>query len=105
MSDYLASADYADFRVGHETTLAGEHAWWRNIIQADLDRIHTAVAAHRATYQRLGYSTDLETSADGTSIDLRVRHKHPDKVTTADLEILKGSIAATVIVAGWGGGR
>ena len=100
LADYLNHEDYSDFRTGQETTLEGERAWWRNIIPADVDRIKAEVELHIDAYERLGYK--VESSFEDDSIELYVKHKRR-QVTTADLEILKGAVAATRVKAGWGG--
>jgi hypothetical protein len=101
LTEYLAE-DYADFRTGQETTLEGERAWWRNILPADRDRIAQEVMLHADAYRRLGYQVQLEIGANQQRIEIHVRHRDR-KVTTADIEILKGAMAATRVKAGWGG--
>jgi len=102
LADYLDAEDYSDFRTGQETTLEGERAWWRNIIEADFQRITAEIRLHADAYERLGYKVELLIDQGHKSITLHVKHKSR-RVNTADLEILKGAMAATRVKSGWGG--
>lgn len=102
MADQLGN-DYEDFETGHSTSLQGGHVWWRNIISRDRARIINDVHKHAEAYQRRGYAIELQVSSNRSNADLRVRFPDDAEVTEADIEILKGAMAATEVKAGWGG--
>lgn len=103
-NEYLDPGVYGQFSIQTSVSIEGGLVTWTSMVPSDRERIIATVREHAETYRKLGYGVVLEISPDSADMDLRIRFKNQAHVRPADIEILKGSMAATEVKAGWGGG-
>jgi len=101
--DTLAYADYGKFHVGSVASLEGGRVWWHGIIPQDRERIMREIHLHAAAYQKRGYGVEMRIDPEETHAEIEVKFPKSWRVTKADIELLKGELAASEVTAGWGG--
>jgi hypothetical protein len=98
-------ADYAAYD-GQETSLEGEHAWWRNISQipgTTYDIVHAAIAEYVDAWRALHWTVKKDVTMGGECVDLLVNPPHGVKPTPAVSHTIAGAVNQLRVKAGWGG--